>query len=289
MRIVAARDIYPPDQWESLAAKTAGMFPNPEKVEQACATLGLKVPVRFLPFPAHRNTRGGYAGISRDPFTGGNSHLIYIGEGHAGPKNMAVWHELIHAMQAEWGDEFAPTDQLSDEEYHALPKEIEANRLAMKYADLDLFSSNPGDHTEEDPSAPVISGRAERPITAAPNHRTVRKFVFNADTGELNVGEQGPEEGTLPSHSQLAEQIGLDLVTSTYHLGTINEHGYVQFEGGGGKTTGRSRRDCELALQKALPNDVKDFSGGESTYIDRLDAGNWNFGSLSQVEQAAQA
>ncbi len=126
----------PEDEWKfSMAAE---WHPHPERVEEARERVGLKLPVRFMP---KREGRGGYAGISRDPMTGGPSHLILVGMGqHPGARNWAAWHELAHAHQTERGDLFQPTVNLSDEEYAKLPKEHEAEALAAKHADLDLWT-----------------------------------------------------------------------------------------------------------------------------------------------------
>ncbi len=125
-----------PDEW-TFSKIAADWQPNPERVEQARKMIGLERPVRFLP---RAGVRGGYAGISRDPMTGRDSHLVYIGTGqHSGARNWAAWHELGHAVQHERGDEFEPTTDMSDEDYKASPKEREAERIADLHADFDLF------------------------------------------------------------------------------------------------------------------------------------------------------
>jgi hypothetical protein len=102
-------------------AKRAAVLPHPQMVEQARQTLGLQKPVRFMP-TFKPGTRGGYAGTSRDPRTGQESHLIYFQPGHPGAMNWAAWHELAHARQNEQGQTFQPTNQMSAEQYSGHPK-----------------------------------------------------------------------------------------------------------------------------------------------------------------------
>jgi hypothetical protein len=124
---------------EYIAKQAAGrLMPHPRKIDMARERLNISRPVRFM--PTYKGVRGGYAGISRDPQTGEDSHLIYFDpRQHDGAKNWSAWHELAHAYQHERGDEFAPTNDVSDEEYWQLPKELEAEQIAEQHADMDLW------------------------------------------------------------------------------------------------------------------------------------------------------
>jgi hypothetical protein len=151
-----AQDVY-----DKLAAQWGPIDrPHPDQIEEARRRLNLQHPVRLL--PTFKDTRrGGYAGLTRDPFTGGQSHLIYYNpHQHPGARNWAVWHELAHAHQTENGQEFSPNSHLPDEEYAKLPKEHEAEAIAAQHADLDLWENptNEGLHVGQaeahDPSQP---------------------------------------------------------------------------------------------------------------------------------------
>jgi DNA-binding transcriptional regulator YhcF (GntR family) len=102
-------------------------------------------------------------------------------------------------------------------------------------------------------------GRVASPMM----HRQVRKWVYDAGQNKLLIGEMGPEEGSLPSHHQLAQQIGLDFITGSYHLGTINKNGWVSTEGGGGKTDNRSRYNAQQALLREASDSIQGFLGGQ--------------------------
>lgn len=181
-KFLANRGLFPEiaDVSGEYIAKTAGLMPHPGQVEVARQRLNLEHPVRFM--PSYRDTRGGYAGMSRDPMTGQDSHLIYFNpEDALGPRNWAVWHELAHAAQHERGDVFAPTHNLSDPEYWELPKEQEAETIANQHADLDLWK------------------------TAASVQRA--KFVYDPRTHSLALGQMGAQEGENLTHAQLADHL----------------------------------------------------------------------------------
>jgi hypothetical protein len=121
-------------------SKQASLMPHPDRVEEARQRLNLQHPVRFLP-TYRKGLYGGYAGVHRDPQTDQDSHLIYFNPSQSpGPRNWTVWHELAHAMQHERGDgvEFVPG--MTWENYTQLPKEHEAEEIANKHADLDLWN-----------------------------------------------------------------------------------------------------------------------------------------------------
>lgn len=127
--------VQPPQQ----QAVTSAILPPPEQIEEARRQLGLRHPVRVLPT---YNKRGGYAGITRDPITGGRSHLVYVNpEASPGPRNWALWHELGHAKRVEDGGEFTPNDELSQEEYTNSPNEQHAEGFADQHADWDLWGN----------------------------------------------------------------------------------------------------------------------------------------------------
>lgn len=180
-------------------AKQAGLMPHPDQVELARQRLNLQHPVRFM--PTYRDVRGGYAGMSRDPSTGQDSHLIYFNpEQHPGPKNWAVWHELAHAVQHEQGSAFQPTDQMSEYDYQESPKEAEAEAVAAQHADLDLWTKQ----------------------AAAPQ---VAKFAYDPRTHSLALGSMGAEEGEHANHFQLAALLGEPHRDMVY--GQIGENGYA--------------------------------------------------------------
>ncbi len=116
-------------------------LPPQEGVESARNILGLKLPVRFM---KGLNGRGGYAGVRRDPFSGQDAHHIYLTDAHSGAKNWAAWHELGHAFQYERDGVFSPTTHQSEEEYWNNPKEQEAEEIASRHADMDLWQLQPG-------------------------------------------------------------------------------------------------------------------------------------------------
>jgi hypothetical protein len=212
------------------------MLPHEDQLQQAAQQLGLKFPVRVVPT---YNKRGGYAGLSRDPFTGQQSHLIHVNpEQHGGAKNWALWHELGHAQRVEQGGVFEPNDQQSDEEYWGSPNEQHAEGVANQYADTDLWA------------------------TASPYKNTqLRKFVYNGDTGQLLLGDLGAEEGEQPSHAQLAQQIdGADI------SGTVT-NGWVTFEGPVLKRSElnqwKVRHHAQEALKDQLGDEYQGVIGGE--------------------------
>ena len=125
------------------------MMPRPEQIDIARQRLNIKMPVRFM--PTFRDVRGGYAGVSRDPQTGQDSHLIFFNPTYSpGPRNWAAHHELAHAMQWERDGAFLPTSYLPQEEYEQLPKEAEAEAIANQHADHDLWNHT---NTIEGPNA----------------------------------------------------------------------------------------------------------------------------------------
>jgi len=140
-KFLAQRGLLPQIAQQSgeYIAKAAGILPDPDMVEQARQQLGLQKPVRFLP-TFKLGTRGGYAGTSRDPRTGEESHLIYFQPSHPGAQNWAAWHELAHALQNEQGQTFTPTTEMSAEQYSSHPKEQHAEQVAAQYADMDLWN-----------------------------------------------------------------------------------------------------------------------------------------------------
>jgi hypothetical protein len=130
----------------------------PEALENAQAELGIVLPVRFLPTLEDR--RGGYSGISRDPITGRQSHLIYLSpnQGH-GAANWALWHELAHAADTERTGTFEDTSGMTSEEYGASDREKFAEEIANRHADIELIvpigggndNANPQVQQEKDP------------------------------------------------------------------------------------------------------------------------------------------
>lgn len=116
----------------------SAVTPPQEQIEHAQGALELQYPVRVV--PTYKG-RGGYAGLSRDPFTGQRSHLIHVNpEQHPGARNWSLWHELGHAKRIEEGGEFEPNEQLSDEEYWQHPNEQHAEGIANQFADHDLWA-----------------------------------------------------------------------------------------------------------------------------------------------------
>lgn len=120
-------------------AKTAGFFPHSDRVDEARQRLNIEHPVRFM--PTYRDTvRGGYAGMSRDPATGQDSHLIYFNpDQNPGARNWAAWHELAHAMQYERDGTFEPTTDMPYKKYLYTPTELEAEMVPRQHADTDLW------------------------------------------------------------------------------------------------------------------------------------------------------
>ncbi len=210
-------------------------------VDKAASHLGIQNPVNIT---LVGGTHGRYLGLIN-----GKHEIEAIWWLNPKRANFQIWHELTHALQAEQGMEFNPRPERYDE-YRSEPHEVEADRVAS--------------------TAPFSVVTPTR--TAAPKQRIVRKFVYNAETGELKIGDLGPEEGALPSHNQLGESIGLDFVTDRYELGTINQHGYVSFERGKGDY--QTRAAAELALKQALPNEITRFIGGE---VNHLFSPKWDF------------
>jgi Zn-dependent peptidase ImmA (M78 family) len=121
-------------------AKAAAMLPSAEEIKRVQEEFALRYPIRVLP---SFEGRGGYAGINRDPFTGKDSHLIYVNpERQHGARNWALWHELGHAKRVEDGGEFTPNDHLTDEEYRNSPNEQHAEEFASQHADWDLWRNS---------------------------------------------------------------------------------------------------------------------------------------------------
>lgn len=185
----------------------AGMLPHPEAIEQARQNLGLRLPVRFLPV-FKEGVRGGYAGVRRDPSTGGQAHVVYIAPGQAGARNWAAWHELGHAQRHEQTGEFTPTAQLSAEEYGSSPSEAHAEQVANQHADFDLWS------------APHLAARFE-----------VAKYVYDPMSNKGVVGEMGPPEGARPSHAQLLEHLRkhhADVDAKNTYFGQVRHNGWAE-------------------------------------------------------------
>lgn len=92
--------------------------------------------------------------------------------------------------------------------------------------------------------------------------RTVRKFVYHPEHG-LQYTEFGPEEGGVPSHYQLARPFGIENPYSdpATALGTLNQHGWVSFEGGGGGP--KVRYQAQQALRDKFPSEIEGIVGGE--------------------------
>lgn len=115
--------------------------PSARQMAKARSRLGIKRPVVIKPL-YREGARGGYAGVQRDPFTAIDSHYIYLAPAPPGPRNWALWHELAHAMQADRGEDFNPTDEQSAKEYADNPKEREAEMVANAFADIDLWEDD---------------------------------------------------------------------------------------------------------------------------------------------------
>jgi hypothetical protein len=265
-KMLANRGLFPQISEVSgeYIAKTATMDPqwrlDPIAVDKAAAHLGIQRPVNVT---VVGGTHGQYRGVIN-----GKHQIDTVWWLRPERANEQIWHELQHALQAENGMTFTERPEGYDE-YAAQDHEVEARGVGQSA-----------------PFSVVLPTKVAGPYRM----KDVRKFVFDANTGTLNVGELGPEEGVLPSHNQLAEQIGLDLVTGTYHLGTINERGYVQFEGGGGKTTARTQKACEDAILEALPNQIEGFIGGRTNLIDtNTGTGDWTFGAATSQAQSEVA
>lgn len=128
----------------ALRPKAVKGGPDPLHLEVAAKNVvGLKLPVRMVPLSKAKRgtTRGGYAGIQRDPFTGANVHKIYFNPDHGvGAKNAALWHELHHAKEIEEGRGLQPTTQLRADKYRNLTTEQKAEAFANKHMDKDLWS-----------------------------------------------------------------------------------------------------------------------------------------------------
>lgn len=96
----------------------------------------------------------------------------------------------------------------------------------------------------------------------------VRKFVYDADTDRLMIGELGPEEGSTLSHNQLCEKLGLEgLHKLIGAAGTINQKGWVQFEfqrEQPSQNPAQVRHMAEQALRREIP-DLEGFLGGETS------------------------
>lgn len=222
---------------EYIASRTAAMDPpyqlNSQAVDKAATHLGLRYPVNVtLVGGAHGRYRG---------LVNGKHQIDAVWWLNPERANFQIWHELAHAVQAENGMEFKPRPEAYDE-YRSEPHEVEADQIAT--------------------SAPFS---VVTPLTKTAAWPLVRKFVYDGDTDELKLGDLGPEEGSVLSHNQLAKAIGLDFLVDDYQLGTISQSGWVQFEGGRGGA--KVRAAAELALKKALSNEIEGFIGGESNLI----------------------
>lgn len=109
----------------------------------------------------------------------------------------------------------------------------------------------------------------------------VRKFVYDATTDRLIVGEEGPEEGVNLSHNQLCQQLGLEGLDELHGIAGTISNGWVQFEYQREQKGGNSakvRYQAEQALKRQVP-DIQGFLGGESSdYLKQL----WQFSSVPE-------
>jgi hypothetical protein len=195
------------------AGKTAQLLPPQEQIEEARRQLGLKHPVRVLPT---FSGRGGYAGISRDPITGQQSHLVYVNPEKAhGPRNWALWHELGHAQRIEQGGEFTPNNELSDEEYWQSPNEQHAEGVANQYADHDLWRASATNWIVPPGCKPWEEGEIGRTLTL---HDGTEYRWLDEDEAE----EKG-EVDFSPDHATVADYLGIPL--DTMEMGYVNRLG----------------------------------------------------------------
>lgn len=209
-------------------AKTAGLMPHPDQVEIARQRLNLEHPVRFMP-TYKPGLRGGYAGISRDPQTGQDSHLIYFNpEQHPGARNWAAWHELGHAWQHEQGQPFEPNHAWSDDVYYASPKEAEAEALAAQHADHELWKT-----AADKPRALLNDFRPEKRHPKGPNGDEL-PFIYDPADNIVHVGPANSLHWELIARTpELRAQYPMDraygsapFMTAPNHL-----HGRVEWPG----------------------------------------------------------
>ena len=244
-------------------AKTARLMPHPDAVEEACKRLNLKHPVRFM--PTYRGVRGGYAGMSRDPQTGQDSHLIYFDpRQHPGAKNWAAWHELAHAAQHERGDVFSPTNNLSDEEYGQLPKEQEAELIAEQHADHDLWKTAS--------EKPRVLYNKFRPEMIHPPTNTQGKadlpFIYDPQDNIVHIGPPNSFHWELIQRTpELRVQYPMDRAYAGMAAGWNENH---------------------LHGRLTMPDKITDFMGLRPSNDHHRDAVNAALGATSKPEQTWQ-
>lgn len=240
-------------------AKVARLMPHPEKIDMARQRLNIEKPVRFM--PTYKGVRGGYAGISRDPQTGEDSHLIYFDPRQSdGPKNWSIWHELAHAAQHERGDEFAPTNGISDEEYWQLPKEQEAEQIADQHADLNLWTKTASDKPR------VLYNRFRPEMTHPPAQGGVDTlpFIYDPNDDIVHLGPPNSYHWELISRTpELRVQYPMDKAYHQFSALAVKHHLHGRLE---------------------LPAKRTDFMGVTSDNMHHREAVNSALGATSKPE-----
>lgn len=200
------------------------ILPDRNVIEKARQDLGLMLPVRVIPT---FKQRGGYAGVSRDPITGQDSHLIFVNpKQHAGPKNWSLWHELGHAKRQEETGEFIPNHDLPADDYAASPSEAYAEDIASQHADTDLWKTGTDwakyyQEIEEQPDPEIIPWQLGKPGKAFLDRNT-----GNIHTWQTDAPPDKPSVG-VPHHTWVADQVGM-----TYPFAAsawIHPNGNVEF------------------------------------------------------------
>lgn len=240
-------------------AKTAGLLPydgprsyvvDKAAVRRAGRDLGLSKPVEVIQI-------GGTSGtVIAQP----DRFLIgVVGWLKADTASRQIWHELKHAQQMDQGQsEFLTTDDIPYQEYSQLPYEQDARTWAEQQSEYPLV------HDVRTAAGPVV-----------------RKFVYDAVTDRLIVGEEGPEEGAALSHNQLCQQLGIGGLDELNGIAGTISNGWVQFEyqrEQKGENTAKTRYQAEQALKRKIP-DIQGFLGGEtSDTLKQL----WQFSSVPE-------